>query len=428
MPYDFDEVIDRTGTNAMKLEGFRDYIFHDPDGTMSFPYADDEFIHIWVADMEFATPDVVIEGMRRRLDRRIFGYTRVYDPGYYDAFCGWCDRRYGWTFPKHELVMSNGVIPALYELVEYITEPDEKVLFLTPSYAYFKYAADFNARPCVCSDLLNENGRYRIDFDDLDRKMADEKTTLFVFCNPHNPTGRVWSDEELGRLAELIERHGMWAISDEIHCDLLRTGQRHIPLGKVMPNYRRLVTCMAPSKTFNLAGMMLSNIVIRDDGLRATWLERHYNFDNPLSIAAAQAAYELGEPWVEDLCAYLDGNFAFVGDYLSAHLPRTRYRASEATYLAWVDLGDYFGPDDDLPRFFAYNAGVLLEGGNMFVQNSDGFIRLNLACPRAMLQEGMRRICNAVNRQTAPAPSSEGSPSSSRSRRSRSLTNSAVSW
>lgn len=138
MPYDFDGVVDRTGTNAMKLEGFRDYIFHDPDGTMSFPYADDEFIHMWVADMEFATPDVVIEGMRRRLDRHIFGYTRVYDPGYYEAFRGWCDRRYGWTFPKHELVMSNGVIPALYELVEYITEPDEKVLFLTPSYAYFK--------------------------------------------------------------------------------------------------------------------------------------------------------------------------------------------------------------------------------------------------------------------------------------------------
>ncbi len=189
----------------------------------------------------------------------------------------------------------------------------------------------------------------------------------------------------------------MWVISDEIHCDLLRTGQRHIPLGKVMPEYRRLVTCMAPSKTFNLASMMLSNIVIRDDGLRATWLEWHYHFDNPLSIAAAQAAYELGEPWVEELCAYLDDNFAFVGDYLSEHLPRARYRASEATYLAWVDLGDYFGPDDDLPRFFAYNAGVLLEGGNMFVQNSDGFIRLNLACPRAMLQEGMRRICDAVN-------------------------------
>ena len=154
---------------------------------------------------------------------------------------------------------------------------------------------------------------------------------------------------------------------------------------------------MAPSKTFNLAGMMLSNIVIRDDGLRATWLERHYNFDNPFSIAAAQAAYELGEPWVEELCAYLDGNFAFVGDCLSEHLPRARYRASEATYLAWVDLGDYFDPDDDLPRFFAYNAGVLLEGGNMFVRNSDGFIRLNLACSRAMLQKGMRRLCDAVN-------------------------------
>lgn len=394
--YDFDEIVDRRNTNAMKLEGFRDYIFH-ADESMTFPYADDEFIHMWVADMEFAAPDVVLNGMRERIDRRIFGYTRVFDPNYYQAFNAWCERRYGWTFPKHELVMSNGVIPALYELVDYITKPDEKVLFLTPSYAYFKYAADFNARECVCSDLVDTDGYYTIDWDDLDACMADEKTTLFILCSPHNPTGRVWRAEELEHMAQLIEKHNMWVISDEIHCDLLRAGQQHIPLAKVMPDYDRLITCMAPSKTFNLAGMMISNIVIRDDELRATWLDRHYNFDNPISIAAAQEAYEKGEPWVRELCAYLDDNFKLVGDYLAEHLPRAKYRASEATYLAWVDLSDYFEPDENLPMFFAYKSGVLLEGGNMFVQNSDGFIRLNLACPRSMVEEGLRRICEAVN-------------------------------
>lgn len=394
--YNFDEVIDRRHTNAMNTDGFRGYIFH-ADETMTFPYADEDFIRMWVADMEFATPDVVIDGMRERLDKRIFGYTRVFEKSYYDALSEWCKRRYDWTFDRKALVMSNGIIPALYELVNYICKPDEKVLFLTPSYAYFKYAADFNERGYMCSDLKSEDGRYHIDFDDLAGKAADEKTALFILCNPHNPSGRVWSENELRRMAEIIENNHMWVISDEIHCDLLRRNQKHIPLGKVMPDYGRLITCMDPSKTFNLAGMMISNIIIRDEELRKIWLSRHYNFDNPLSIAAAQSAYEKGEPWLEELQLYLDENFRFVGEYLAEHLPRAKYRISEATYLAWVDLSGYFEPDEHLPKFFAYKAGVLLEGGNMFVQNSEGFIRLNLACPKATLAEGLRRICEAVN-------------------------------
>ncbi len=394
--YNFDEIIDRRHTNAMNTDGFRGYIFH-ADDSMTFPYKDEEFIRMWVADMEFATPDVVIDGMRERLDKRIFGYTRVFEKSYFDAFAAWCKRRYDWSFEREELVMSNGIIPALFELVEYICKPDEKVLFLTPSYAYFKYAADASNRACVCSDLIYEDGRYSIDFDDLAEKAKDEKTTLFILCNPHNPSGRVWSQEELEKMAEIVEKNNLWVISDEIHCDLIRRNQHHIPLGKVMPDYKRLVTCMAPSKTFNLAGMMISNVLIRDEGLKAIWLDKHYNFDNPLSIAAAQAAYEKGEPWLEELRDYLDENFRFVGEYLGEHLPEAKYRVSEATYLAWVDLNAYFEPDENLPMFFAYKAGVLLEGGNMFVQNSDGFIRLNLACPKSVLAEGLKRICEAVN-------------------------------
>ena len=394
--YNFDEIIDRRHTNALNTDGFRDYIFH-ADDSMTFPYKDEEFIRMWVADMEFATPDVVIDGIRRRLDRRIFGYTRVFEDAYYQAFSAWCRRRYGWSFPKEQLVMSNGIIPALFELVEYICAPDEKVLFLTPSYAYFQYAADAGHRQAVHCDLVNSDGYYTVDFDDLERKAADPKTTLFIFCNPHNPTGRVWRQEELERIAAIMERHGLWVISDEIHCDLTRAHLSHIPMGKVMADYPRLITCMAPSKTFNMAGLMISNVLIRDESLRATWLSRHYNFDNPLSIAAAQAAYEEGEPWLKELQQYLDGNFAFTGDYLAEHLPQAKYQVSEATYLAWVDLSAYFQPEESLPMFFAYEAGVLLEGGNMFVQNSDCFIRLNLACPRATLEEGLRRICEAVN-------------------------------
>lgn len=394
--YNFDEVIDRRHTNAMNTDGFRGYIFH-ADDSMTFPYKDEEFIRMWVADMEFATPDVVIDGMRERLDKRIFGYTRVFEKSYYDALAAWCKARYDWTFDRKELVMSNGIIPALFELVDYICKPDEKVLFLTPSYAYFKYAAEAGNRGYVCSDLVYEDGRYSIDFDDFAKKAADEKTSLLILCNPHNPSGRVWTDEELKGLAKIIEENSLWVISDEIHCDLLRCNQKHIPLGKVMPDYQRLVTCMAPSKTFNLAGMMISNVMIRDEGLRSVWLDKHYNFDNPLSIAAAQSAYEKGQLWLEELRVYLDENFRFTQEYLAEHLPKAKFRISEATYLAWVDLNEYFEPDENLPLFFAYKAGVLLEGGNMFVQHSDGFIRLNLACPKATLAEGLRRICEAVN-------------------------------
>ena len=394
--YNFDEIIDRRHTNAMNTDGFRSYIFH-ADDSMKFPYKDEEFIRMWVADMEFATPDVVIDAMRERLDKRIFGYTRVFENSYYEAFSGWCKSRYGWNFDKKHLVMSNGIIPALYELVNYITKPDEKVLFLTPSYAYFKYAADFSARACVCSDLIYEDGAYSIDWDDFSRKAAEEKVTLFILCNPHNPSGRVWKEDELQKMASIIEKNNLWVISDEIHCDLLRRNQHHTPLGKIMPDYDRLITCMAPSKTFNMAGLMISNVIIRDDDLRNIWLNRHYNFDNPLSIAAAQAAYEKGQPWLEELRAYLDGNFEFTGEYLKEHLPKAKYRVSEATYLAWVDLNAYFTKDENLPMFFAYKAGVLLEGGNMFVQNSDGFIRLNLAMPRSVLETGLKRICDAVN-------------------------------
>lgn len=394
--YNFDEIIDRRNTNAMNIDGFRQYIFH-ADKTMTFPYKDEEFIRMWVADMEFATPDVVINGMKKRLEDRIFGYTRIFSNSYYEAFAAWCKRRYDWTFDKKELVTSNGIIPALYELVNYICKEDEKVLFLTPSYAFFKYAADFNHRECVCSDLINHNNYYKIDFDDLDKKASDEKTTLFILCNPHNPTGRVWKKEELEKMATIIEKHNMWVISDEIHCDLIRTNQKHVPLGKIMPKYEKLITCMAPSKTFNLAGMMISNIMIRNDSLRRIWLSRHYNFDNPLSIAATQAAYESGEPWLEELRVYLDNNFKFTQEYLKEHLQKAKFNISEATYLAWVDLSEYFEADEHLPLFFAYKAGVLLEGGNMFVQNSDCFIRLNLACPKATLEEGLRRICKAIN-------------------------------
>jgi cystathionine beta-lyase len=399
MQYNFDEVIERRGTNAMNTDGFREYIFHAPP-TMKFPYADDEFIRMWVADMEFATSPEIVQAIKDRADKRIFGYTKVFDPEYYKAFSGWTNSRYGWTFAKEHLVTSPGIIPALYELIEYICKSDEKILILTPSYAYFKYAADFNNIEVVCSDLLEKDGYYTINFEDLEERSKDEKVTLCIFCNPHNPTGRVWSEEELKKAGQICIDNDLWIISDEIHCDLLRTGLTHTPMAKLFPETDRIVTCMAPSKTFNMAGLMFSNVIITNDELRARWKARHYVFENPLSIAAAQAAYTHGGEWLKQVKVYLDGNFQFAKEYLSEHLPKAVCRIPEATYLAWVNIGAYVTKDVNLPLYFANNAGVLLEGGNMFVANSDCHIRLNLACQRTVLEEGLRRISELLSLKT----------------------------
>ena len=394
--YDFDEIIDRRHTNAVSTDGFRREMFH-AGAEMTFPFRDEDFIRMWVADMDFATPEVVVQAMRERLDRRIFGYTRAFDAGYYEAFSAWCRSRYGWSFPREELMMGSGVVPALYELVAALCRPEDQVLFLTPSYGPFRGAAEASRRTWVGSDLRCENGEYTVDFADLERKAADPRTTVLIFCNPHNPTGRIWTEEELRRVGEIAVRHDLWLISDEIHCDLLRSGARHVPLGKVLPDYEKLVTCMAPSKTFNMAGLMISNVLIRSRALRHTWRTVHSGTDNPLSLAAAKAAYEQGGPWLEELLVYLDENFRFVRDYLAQHLPLARFRIPQATYLAWVDLSRYFVPGEDLARFLAYQAGVLVDDGPMFVRNAEGFVRLNLAAPRSVVAEGLRRICWAVN-------------------------------
>lgn len=396
MTYDFDEIIDRKGTNALNTDGFRDYIFHAPP-SMEFPFADDAFIRMWVADMEFATPPMIIEAMKERLDRRIFGYSKIFESSYYEAFVNWTHHHYGWQFKREHLHTSHGIIPALYELVEFICRPDEKILVLTPSYAYFKHAADHNKIEMVPSFLREKEGYYTMDFDDIEEKAKDPKVTLCIFCNPHNPSGRVWTPEELTRFGEICLNNGMWIISDEIHCDLLRNGQMHTPLAKLFPESDHIITCMAPSKTFNMAGLMFSNIIIPNEGLREIWNARHYGFENPLSIAAAQAAYTSGHDWLTQLKEYLDGNFEFTQGYLAENLPKAKFRISEATYLAWVNIGACLPKDEDYCLYFANNAGVLLEGGNMFVSNSDGFIRLNLACPRAVLAEGLRRICETLN-------------------------------
>ncbi|WP_299317259.1 MalY/PatB family protein [uncultured Maribacter sp.] len=396
--YSFDEIINRDGTNAMSRTGYRGYLF-DPNEDLSGKYAEEDFIPMWVADMEFAIAPVIIDALKARLEHPLLGYSMVADPAYHLAFQKWCQDRYNWTFNEQHLVHAKGVIPALYSLIGQICKPDDQVLIVTPSYAFFKHAADYNGIELVCSELKEEKGKFVMDMDDIRTKAANEKCVLGIFCNPHNPTGRVWSSDELQELGEICLANGLTIISDEIHCDLVRDDQSFTPMAKLFPDTDRIITCMAPSKTFNLAGNLFANIIIPNDAIREHYVENYLPVENPLSIVAAETAYTQGHAWLADLTAYLDANFQYLKEQLELHLPETDFVIPEATYLAWVNVGHYFKSDENLTLFFARNAGVLLEGGNMFVANADGYIRLNLACPRARLEEGLRRVIAAILEQ-----------------------------
>lgn len=221
MNYNFNEIIDRRNTNALNTDGFRSYIFHAGPEKV-FPYKDEEFVRMWVADMEFATPPEICDAIKERVNKRIFGYTQVFDTEYYNAFLNWCKKNYDWSFPKEELTFSTGIIPAMYELAEELIAKDEKMLIVTPAYGYFQHTAEYNQIELSCSALKSDRGYFTIDFEDFEKKASDPKMKLLLWCNPHNPTGRMWTEEELRKVADIVEKNDLWIISDEIHCDLIR--------------------------------------------------------------------------------------------------------------------------------------------------------------------------------------------------------------
>lgn len=406
MTYDFDEIIDRKHTNALNTDGFRGYIFHDFEGKKTFPFKDDEFVRMWVADMEFAMCPAIIQAIKDRADKRIIGYSQVFEPEFFQAYNSWCEKMYGWTYPKEEICFSLGIIPALYTLVYLLLGDYDYAIINTPAYGYFQHPIDERHKHAIHNKLkCDAQGNWTIDFDALEKDASNPFAKLLIWCNPQNPTGRVWTEEELRKVAAIVEKHNLWIISDEIHCDLLRQGVKHIPMAKIMPEYKKLITCTSVSKAFNMAGMMFAEIIIRDKGLRDLYIgtTNAYAMNvNPLSIAAHQAAYEHGSEWLDQLKTYLDGNFQFVKDTLDRELPDITFQIPQATYLAWVNMNPYLCDVEDIPDFMANKAGVLLEGGDaLFVDNAKGYIRLNLAMPRVIVDKGLQRIVKAVKAHQA---------------------------
>ncbi|MEB5827580.1 3M3SH-releasing C-S lyase [Staphylococcus haemolyticus] len=397
MTYNFDEIIDRRSTNAMNVEGYKGYLFGDTDTSDLEEH--DELIRMWVADMDFATPEVVLDAIRDRLDKKILGYTNIFGTDYYEAFMSWTERRFGYTFPQEHLVFSHGIVAGLIELVSYICDDDDKALIFTPSYGPFKMACDKNNIKTVYSPMINHNGYYEIDFEDVRQKVETENIKLCIFANPHNPTGRVWSEDELKQLGQIMVDNDVWIISDEIHCDIKRDGQTHVPFAKAVPDYDKIVTAMSQSKAFNIAGLMFSNLIIPNRRLLKTWKLHHFSSENPLSIVATQAAYEKGEDWLAAMNDYLDDNFKYLAQFLEQELPHAEFKIPEATYLAWVDLSYYIKAkhiDEPIAKYFIKHAGVIIEGQEQFVHNAEGHIRINIAVPREIMIKGMQKIKDAL--------------------------------
>lgn len=382
MIYNFDEEINRICTNSVKYETSR----------MEEPELPEDFIPLWIADMDFACPPEVIQAMQERLNNRILGYSDIIDPQYVEALKEWMGKRYGWEIKKEDLFISSGVVPAISNLLQILSKKDEKVLIVTPSYKPFYASIVNNDRIPVYSPLVKKNGRYEMDFEDIERKIVEEDVKLFIYCSPHNPTGRVWSEEELRTVAEICIRHHIPMICDEIHQDLRRKGKVHIPLAKLYPDADWLYTCTAPSKTFNMAGNHLANIFISNKRVKAIWDERYYYLPNALSIAATQAAYSQGGEWVDQLNEYLDENFRYMKEYLEKNLPQIGFEIPEGTYLAWFDMRNTGLDEAEIKRRFIVEAGLHIEEGSMFVANGEYCIRMNLACPRRVVEEALNRM------------------------------------
>ena len=385
MKYDFNETVDRTGTASIKLEA----------GEKVNPYLPKEHIPLWVADMDFACAPEILQAMRDRLDRRILGYTNLSGDCEASA-CRWMERRFGWKPEQDQIVFSAGIVSALFAAVSRLTKPGDEVCFLTPAYHPFDDAVKKQGRVPVYSRMIRKDGEWTIDFADLSAKLSRPNCALFFHCNPHNPTGRVFTETELSRLGKLCFANDVMVVSDEIHEDLTRTGITHIPLAKLFPLEKRIITCTSPSKTFNLAGNNHAHLFIPDEALRRDWTKHYYNgHPSALSNQATIAAYNRSEDWLEELRAYLDGNFAMMKQLLDECLPKAVFSIPQGTYLAWVDLSGYGLSEQELKRRIS-QAGVFVQFGEDFVDNADCFMRVNLASPRAILREGLERICNAL--------------------------------
>lgn len=388
MQYDFDSVIDRHNTSSVKWDCAGE-VFGVPG-----------ILPLWIADMDFRVPPAVTQALKKAAGHGIFGYSRAM-PSYYEAFRGWVRQRHNWDVPPEWVVFSPGVVPALYMLVKAFASPGDQVVVQTPVYYPFFSAIKSHGCRVLDNPLRLEDGQYRMDLEDLERKL-NPRARMLILCSPHNPISRVWRQDELRRLGELCRRHGVLIVSDEVHCDIVYKGFRHTPFASLSEDFNsRLVVCTGASKTFNLAGLQVSNIVIPDVKLRERFRDAlkscAMGAPNALGIVAAEAAYRHGGEWLEQLLVYLQGNIDFLTGYIAGEIPGLRVIQPQGTYLLWLDFRGCGIDRKRLGRFVRRDARVGLEAGTIFGCKEPGFERMNIACPRATLEEALSRIAQAVS-------------------------------
>ena len=387
MEYDFSRPTERRGTDSYKWD--------------SAPETD--IIPLWVADMDFETFPCITEALQRRVAHGIFGYTRVPE-AYYEAVCNWFGKRHGWHINREDIIYTSGVVPAVSAVIKALTLPGDQVIVQGPVYNCFFSSIRNNGCETVSNSLIynKEKLRYEIDFDDLERKLAHERARLMLICNPHNPGGRVWTRDELTRVAELCHKYGVRVVSDEIHCELTLYDNEYVPFGSLPDELSRgSITCCSPSKAFNTAGLQIANIVCRDAEVRNR-IDRAININevcdvNPFGVIALQAAYsDEGYEWLTQLREYISANYDLLCERFARELPKCKVMRMEGTYLAWIDCSELHISSDEIEEMLMHENKVWVNAGSMYGTEGAAFIRINMACTSELLNEGITRIVKGL--------------------------------
>ena len=401
MEIDFDQKIDHRGVNSIKWEfvigkdGLRHWDLTDPE------HGDDQVLPMWVADMDFTAAEPIVDAVTRRAARGLYGYASKTD-SYLSSVASWMQRRKNWPVDVEWIVLTPGVVAALHIIVRRFTAPGDKILIQRPVYHPFTYAISTNDRQVVSSSLLLKGDRYEMDFADLERKAADPEVKLAILCSPHNPVGRVWSEDELTRYASICSKNDVMVIADEIHSDLIMPGQQFFCYGRLDAQLtHNSVICTAPSKTFNVAGLQTSNIIVENsrlrDELRTELRANGLYGTSPFGLVGTEAAYNEGEPWLEQVIAYIWDNLQYLDAFLKANVPSLKMISIEGTYLAWIDCRELGLTGEALDSLMMDQAKVYVDSGQKFGPEGEGFLRMNVACRRRTLEQALGRISQVVS-------------------------------
>ena len=388
--YNFDKIIDRSNTHSVKFDLRKLY------------FGREDVIPLWVADMDFETPNFIREAIKKRAEHPIYGYT-IKSEGYFNAIINWLKDRHLWEVKKEEISFSPGVVPGFTLAILAYSKPGDQVVVQPPVYFPFFQSVTDNGRKLIHNQLLEKDNYYTIDFEDLEKKLSHPKTTLFLISSPHNPVGRVWSKEELEKMVELCKKYNVLLLSDEIHGDLVFKEYQHIPSSSISDDAKdSCITFMAPSKTFNVAGLSSSFLVIQNPNLKKRYEEvlqaYHLGGGNIFGAVALQAAFEKGHDWLDELMSYLQKNVDYVSDFFASNLPQISFQKPEATYLLWLNCKSLNLDAEALKKLFVEEAALGLNAGSIFGPGGDGYMRMNVACPKSVLEKALHQLLKAIEK------------------------------